>query len=186
MQRNIVVIDTETTWSDRVMSIGAVIASGENYEQIDSRYYLIDPEHLSGGMYSGVLHMVGTPGEIVLPRKEALEDLVKWLYENQVDTIMAYNANFDKNHMPELSEFRWCDIMRLAAYKQYNHKIPLDAPCCGTGRLRRNYGVEPIYRMLSGNERYCEKHNGWYDAVDELRIVQMLGHDLDQYENAVI
>ena len=40
-----VVIDTETTWTDDVMSIGAVIADSKNYSIIDSRYYLIDPAY---------------------------------------------------------------------------------------------------------------------------------------------
>ena len=56
----IVVIDTETTWTDEVMSIGAVIADGRDFSVIDSRYYLIDPAFRRGGMYSGVLHMRGT------------------------------------------------------------------------------------------------------------------------------
>lgn len=183
---NIVVIDTETTWSDKVMSIGAVIADGSTYEQIDSRYYIIDPEYRSGGMYSRVLRLSGTPEAIVTSRKEATEELNQWFQELHVNTILAYNANFDKNHMPEFRSYKWCDIMRLAAYKQYNTRIPECADCCKTGRLKSNYGVEPIYRLLSDNCTYSEKHNAWYDAIDELQIVAMLGHKLDVYENAII
>lgn len=183
---NIVVIDTETTWSDKVMSIGAVIADGNTYKVIDSRYYLIDPDYKSGGMYSRVLKMSGTPDAIITSRKDATDDLNQWLKENDVDTILAYNAKFDRNHMPEFRQYKWCDIMRLAAYKQFNNKIPQEANCCKTGRLKTNFGVEPIYRMLSGNAFYSEKHNAWHDAMDELQIVVMLGHTLDIYENAVI
>lgn len=61
-----VVIDTETTWTDDVMSIGAVIADGTDFSVIDSRYYLIDPAFRYGGMYSGVLRMRGTPKEIMM------------------------------------------------------------------------------------------------------------------------
>ena len=64
--------------------------------------------------------------------------------------------------------------MRLAAYKQYNHTIPRNAECCKTGKLKRNYGVEPILRNLSGEKRYVETHNALLDAVDELKIMKLL------------
>jgi hypothetical protein len=41
--------------------------------------------------------------------------------------------------------------------------------------------VEPILRMLSGNSNYCETHNAVLDALDELKIMQLLGHDLEKY-----
>lgn len=53
-----VVIDTETTWTDDVMSIGAVIADSTDFSVIDSRYYLIDPAFRYGGMYSGCCECV--------------------------------------------------------------------------------------------------------------------------------
>ena len=43
MQR-FAVIDTETTWTDKVMSIGVVIADTNTKEVIDAKYYMIDPE----------------------------------------------------------------------------------------------------------------------------------------------
>ena len=74
-----VVIDTETTWTDDVMSIGAVIADGTDFSVIDSRYYLIDPAFRYGGMYSGVLRMRGTPKEIISARHETAADMRQWL-----------------------------------------------------------------------------------------------------------
>ena len=121
-----------------------------------------------GGMYSGVLRMRGTPKEIISARHEMAEDMRKWLNSHRVNTIYAYNAAFDKKHLPELCDYRWHDIMKIAAYRQFNDRIPVTALCCKTGRLKSDYGVESIYRLLSGNHRYTEKHNGWYDAVDEL------------------
>ena len=88
----IVVIDTETTWTDEVMSIGAVIADGRDFSVNDSRYYLIDPAFRRGGMYSGVLHMRGIPKEIISARHEMAADMRKWLETNSVDSIFAYNA----------------------------------------------------------------------------------------------
>lgn len=180
------VIDTETTWNDKVMSVGAVIADSKNFRIIEGRYYLIDPAYRRGGMFSGALHMRGTPGELVLPQEKAAADLRAWLKQHGVDSIFAYNALFDKKHMPSFRDFHWYDIMRIAAYRQYNTAIPETALCCRTGRLKSNYGVEPIYRLLSGNPGYCEKHNGFYDAADELKIMEMLALPMKIYENARI
>ena len=83
--------------------------------------------------------------------------------------------------MPEFAKMRWHDIMRLAAYRQHNAKIPRSAECFSTGRLKRGYGVEAMLRLLSGNRGYCETHNALYDALDELEIMRLLGHSLDQY-----
>ena len=178
------VIDTETTWTDEVMSIGAVVADSRNYRIVDSRYYLIDPAFRRGGLFSDALHMRGTPKEQVASRRDMAADLRAWLCSHGVDSIFAYNAQFDRTHMPEFADFQWFDIMRVAAYRQFNPGIPDTVPCFKTGRMKRNYGVEPIYRMLSGNQGYCEKHNGWHDAVDELRIMEMLALPIEVYETA--
>ena len=57
--RRILVIDTETTWDDRVMSVGAVIADGVTMHSVEMRYYVIDPEYRDDGMYSDELFFEG-------------------------------------------------------------------------------------------------------------------------------
>ncbi len=183
---NFAVIDTETTWGDEVMSIGIVIADADTKKEIDAKYFLIDPEYKHGGMYSGALRMPGIKETVTDTRANVLTMIDEWLKEHKVGRLLAYNASFDRNHLPELRAYTWCDIMRLAAYRQYNSKIPADAECFGTGRLKRGYGVEPILRLLSDDRRYEETHNAYFDAVDELRIVQLLGYDMDVYDNAII
>lgn len=204
------VIDTETNWRDQVMSIGVAIADATTFKCIDCLYYIIDPEYRSGGMYSGVLHyhvernscsdkldynetgeisseeLLSSTEEHITSRKEALQAIKSYLQELGISSIYAYNGKFDLGHLPELGCFEWYDIMRLAAYKQYNRVIDDSYACCKTGRLKSNYGVEPITRMLSGDMRYCEVHNAVYDAVDELRIIELLGRSLEEYEVAKI
>lgn len=166
------------------MSLGVVVAS-EEYEFLGERYYLVDPEYQVGGMFSNVLKIKGQKS-ISLFREDMVADLSGFLEELDADRIFAYNAKFDYNMMPELSDYLWYDIMRLAAYRQYNPKIPNNAPCYGTGRMKNGYGVEEIFRMLSGNGRYFEKHNALCDAEDELSIMKLLGHILEMYEVARI
>ena len=178
------VIDTETTWTDKVMSIGIAIADGKTKKLKDSKYYIITPEYKSGGMFSGTINDAPKERTFVMSRVAAIKDIKALLERESIDTIFAYNANFDYKHLPELDSYTWVDIMKIAAYKQYNKFIPEDAACCGTGRLRSGYGVEAILRMIVGE--YEETHNAYYDAVDELKIVELLGLDIKIYNNACL
>ena len=105
-------------------------------------------------------------------------DLKTWFSDFGVTKIFAYNACFDRNHLPELRSYQWFDIMRLAAY---NPCIPECADCYSTGRLKRGYGIEPILRLLSGKHRYREIHNAVLDALDELSIMRLLEIPVSDY-----
>lgn len=179
MARNFAVIDTETNWKNEVMSIGILTANSNDFQRKDSRYYILPKEEAIGGMYSSTMRI--TSHEILTGgRKEVISDLRDWLDSKNINDLFAYNASFDKNHLPELNDFRWRDIMKVAAYKQHNPHIPDYLPCCKTGRLRKGYGVEPILKMMDC-ENYCESHNAIMDARDELRIMEILDYELDFY-----
>ena len=176
------VIDTETNWIDQVMSIGTAIAAQDTFEVIEAKYHILPVECQVGGMYSGTLYMETPVKPLLCSRSEAISDLLRLFHLHGVRSIFAYNACFDRNHLRELSAFRWYDIMHLAAYRQYNHKIPPYADCCSTGRLKRGYGVEAMLRLLSGNQSYHESHNAFFDAADELEIMRLLGYPLSKYQ----
>ena len=175
------VIDTETNWADQVMSIGMVIADTDTFRPVEAKYYIL-PEYCQiGGMYYDALFLETPVKPICCTRQEAVQDLLAWLAQHGVSAIFAYNASFDRNHLPELRALRWYDIMRLAAYRQHNPKIPVNADLCSTGRLKRGYGVEPMLRLLSGSSGYRETHNAILDALDELEIMRLLGHLPENY-----
>lgn len=179
---NFAVIDTETTWSDKLMSVGIIITDDKTHKAIRGKYYLIEPTYREPSMYEGSLFLRGLPDTMKGKRPEVMRDINNFLKENCVSRILAYNATFDKKHMPELAEFEWRDIMLLAGYRQFNKKIPSCAECCKSGRLKKGYGVEPMLRLLSGDYCYEETHNAYFDARDELRIVQLLGYTLEVYD----
>lgn len=175
------VIDTETNWADQVMSIGTVIADADTFAPVEMKYHILPNQCQIGGMYYDALFLDTPVKPILCTRSEAIRDLRAWFRQHGVTRIFAYNANFDRNHLPELRSFDWYDIMRLAAYRQHNPKIPADADCCSTGRLKRGYGVEPMLRLLSEDRTYRETHNAIFDAVHELEIMQLLEHRLTDY-----
>ena len=174
-------IDTETNWLDQVMSIGTVIADADTFKIIAVKYHVLPVECQAGGMYENALFLDTPFSPILCKREEAIADLRNWFTGFGITKIFAYNAGFDRNHLPELKDFQWFDIMRLAAYRQHNPAIPDCADCFSTGRLKRGYGVEPMLRLLSGKARYCETHNAVLDALDELSIMRLMNIPLCQY-----
>ena len=175
------VIDTETNWRDQVMSIGTVVADSDSFAIVDQMYHVFVPEAAVGGMYEGVLFLeeAGTP--VLCTREQAMEQLLTRFHQLGIRDLYAYNASFDRNHLPEFARLKWHDIMSLAAYRQHNRAIPRGAECCSTGRLKRGYGVEPMLRLLSGNGCYRESHNAILDARDELEIMRLLGYGPEAY-----
>ena len=180
------VIDIETTWTDDVMSIGLVIANPITMKPMLGKYYILTPEYKQGGMYSNVVKIAELKETNVMSRKNAIEEIKELFDKNKVSRVLAYNASFDKKHLPELDNYHWCDIMRLAAYRQYNTRIPKDADCYGTGKLKKGYGVESITRMLTENKKYVEVHNAYCDVIDELKIVELLGRKIEEYDIGTI
>ncbi len=174
------VIDTETNWENQVMSIGTVLADS-SFQVQAALYHILDPEYLVGGMFSAALFPDRKLRPRLCSRSDAIAQLLDCFARYGVDSVFAYNAGFDRNMLPELSGLGWHDILRFAAYRQYNPKIPARADCYSTGRLKRNYGVEAITRLLTGDSRYAETHNALYDALDELRIMRLLGHRPEAY-----
>lgn len=176
----IAVIDTETNWDNRLMSVGLVAADEDDFAVMDTRYFVLDPEYTVGGMFDSVLFLPEQEAA-VLSRHEALQEIRAWLTQWEIRALYAYNAAFDVGQLPELGSWRWYDIMGLAAYRQYNDAIPPCADCYRTGRLKRGFGVENMLRLLADDPNYYEKHNALCDALDELSIMRLLGHPLEDY-----
>ena len=179
-ENRIAVLDTETNLYDKVMSVGMVIADARTFSPVGSMYLLIDPEYRVPGMFSDVLFHDRAKVDGTVSRKNAVGLIRTMLDDYRVGDIFAYNACFDKGHLPELSDYSWYDIIRLAANRNYNRCIGDDIPCFSTGRMKCGYGAERIYRMLSGC-RYSEVHNALADAEDELCIMKMLGIEIGEY-----
>lgn len=178
----IAVIDTETNWYNEVMSIGVVVAEKATFQKVAAFYAVFDPEYRVGGMFSDVLALKGrTIKDSLCSREHAMERIIAAFKKYKITEIFAYNANFDRGLLKELSDYRWFDIMRIAAYRQYNKKIPACTDCCKTGKMKRAYGVEPMLQLLSGDCGYREVHNALYDAADELRIMRLLEQPLEKY-----
>lgn len=185
-QKQIAVIDTETNYEDEVISIGIVVADSANYRILDKHYFILTPEYQKPALFGEVLSHCRVKEYSIVSREDAIQKCTDVLKKHNVKCIFAYNAAFDRNHLPELRTYEWYDIMRIAAYKQFNSKIPNDVKCCSSGRMKSGYRAEDMYRMLSGEQTYFEIHNALADAEDELEIMRMLGLDFSIFLSARI
>ena len=177
---NFAIIDTETNFNDEVMSIGVVISNSKNFNVIEKKYYIISPECTIEGKYSDKLVFKEIMSENY-SRKNAVDDVLNLFKKYDISCIFAYNAHFDFSHLPELSEFNWYDIMKVAMNKKFNSKIQSNMEISSNGNLKRNYGEEEIMKLLSGDKEYKETHNALCDAIDELKIMKLLNHGLEAY-----
>lgn len=164
------VIDTETNWFDDVMSIGVVIAEDYTYSVLEEYYGIIIPAARFGGMYSEVLRDDETKIHTESTRRQVLIEVRALLQKHGIKHLFAYNANFDRKHLPEFADYAWTDIMQTTMYRQYNPFIQNEADLCGTGKLKKGYDVESVLRMITGKRCY-EVHNALCDARDELFIM---------------
>lgn len=174
------VIDVETNWNNQVMSIGVVIGDSVEFGVVDKRYYVIYPECEVGGMYSDRLHIVDEQLVTYCLRKEAVADIVDLLSHYGVADIFAYNALFDYNCMTELHGYVWRDILPIAANRNTNDKLPDGCEYFSTGLLKHGRGLQSIMQMVFWRG-YNETHNALQDAVDELHLMQILGHPVAVY-----
>lgn len=179
------VLDVETNWNNQVMSIGVVIAEAQTFKAVNGAYFILSPEYKAMGMFSSALRLVKDELTTVCSRMEAVDGMRALFAKFGVCHVFAYNACFDYGCLPELNDYVWHDIMRIAAYRQYNDKIPHYADCYSTGRLKRGGGVESIMRLLSGQPTYRETHNALIDALDELQIMSLLNRPLTDYPDYI-
>ena len=180
------VIDTETNFNNEVMSIGIIFADIETYEPILSRYYILPDEASIGGIYTNSLNLVDNKITKRCNRTEAIQEIIALLNKYEAPKLFAYNVSFDKNHLEELANFTWCDIMWKSAYKQFNWSIPENVELTKTGRLKTGVGVQPTMQRLRNDKTYRESHNALLDAIDELEIIKRLGFPISSYTNPSI
>ncbi|WP_404924291.1 hypothetical protein [Mesomycoplasma hyopneumoniae] len=189
VNKNIVVIDVETNYQNEVFSVGVVIADSTNFKSIDKKYWIIKNNLKVGGMYARNI-LAPLPLEFreetifLETRKEMVVYLIKFLKYYEVKNWFSY-TKFDFRHLPELHKsFKHNDISIFAKNKQFNKYIPLNAETSKNGDLKRGWKAEDIYRMLTKDENYFETHNALLDAIDELRIMELLNLDIETFLNS--
>ncbi|MDF9627991.1 hypothetical protein Q4497_01280 [Mesomycoplasma ovipneumoniae] len=120
---------------------------------------------------------------VVQTRKEMIAQLIHFLKFYEVKNWFSYTT-FDFRHLPELHKsFEHNDISIFAKSKQFNKHIPLNAELTKNGDLKRGWNAQNIYRMLTKDKCYIETHNALLDAMDELRIMELLDLDIETFLN---
>ncbi|MDW2923756.1 hypothetical protein [Mesomycoplasma ovipneumoniae] len=188
VNKNIAVIDVETNYENEVFSVGVVIADSADFQWFDKGYWIIKNNWKVGGMY---IHKTFTPLplefreeiNVVQTRQEMIAQLIHFLKFYKVKNWFSY-TKFDFRHLPELHKsFEHNDISIFAKSKQFNKHIPLNAELTKKGDLKSGWNAQNIYRMLTKDPSYIETHNALLDAMDELRIMELLDLDIETFLN---
>ncbi|WP_341491426.1 hypothetical protein [Mesomycoplasma ovipneumoniae] len=120
---------------------------------------------------------------VVKTRQEMIAQLIHFLKSYKVKNWFSY-TKFDFRHLPELHKsFEHNDISIFAKSKQFNKHIPLNAVTTKKGDLKSGWNAQNIYRMLTKDQSYIETHNALLDAMDELRIMELLDLDIETFLN---
>ena len=126
-------IDTKTNWVDRVMSIGTVIADAHSFAPVDSKYHILPIECQVGEMYEDTLFIETPVTPILCTRAEVIADLKRRFDAYSVHSIFAYNACFDRNHLPELG---YLERNNPPPVREMAHKVDqLRAPLKTRGKI---------------------------------------------------
>ncbi|MDW2923525.1 hypothetical protein [Mesomycoplasma ovipneumoniae] len=190
VNKYIAVIDVETNYDSEIFSVGVVIADSANFQWFDKKYWIIKNNWKVGGMY---IHQTFLPLplplkfreeiNVVQTRKEMITQLIHFLKSYKVKNWFSY-TKYDFKHLPELHKsFEHNDISIFAKSKQFNKHIPLNAELTKKGDLKSGWNAQNIYRMLTKDQSYIETHNALLDAMDELRIMELLDLDIETFLN---
>jgi DNA polymerase III epsilon subunit-like protein len=181
------VIDVETTYTNEIMTVGLVISDDSDFEVQEMFYWVVNNSQL-GVFSSQISHprlknypKMYNKGEMASV-EEFESSLLEVLKGQGIDYIFAYNASFDKRLLPSLGNFKWVDIMSRASNINTNKYIPKGLEYHKTGRLKKGFGVEMIYRYVTGDMEYEETHNAVLDCLDELQILKALNYPTQGWE----
>ncbi|WFQ90868.1 hypothetical protein MFERI13461_00293 [Mycoplasma feriruminatoris] len=176
VQQNFAVIDIETNKLRNVISIGVVIANSIDFSIIDKNYWIIENNLKDEGMFNNFVDISSSICimNYVEVYEQAIEKLIEFLNSYNVKDWFSY-TKFDYNILTELhKDFNYYDISVIAKNIHLNDSLSKSADINVDGALRKNYGVQNIYKELSGDWLYIERHNALLDAIDELEIMRML------------
>lgn len=167
----------ETKYKDTAFSVGVVIADSNTLQPVYAKYYILTPECEENGMFRECLRIA--PIEITkeCSREECMQELKDAFFKYNIEDIFGYNISFDYQHLKELEKYKWYDIASKAAYLGENPFLNKDnGSYYETGRLKKGYGVESMFKLVTGDTGYRETHNAIFDAIDELVIMQKLDY----------
>ena len=177
----VAIIDTKTNYLGNAISIGVAIVNAQ-FEIQQAQYYLIPEElmneHASKDDYD-IVHVYKTYYGRLFDCQNHIRTI---LNQYNITNIYAYNAFYVKQTLPEMNNYNWFDVARIATYKQYNHKIPINTKCDENGQLLRYTLSNVMELMTNGYYRYV--NHALYNALDIIQLMKYIGLSIDKYEHA--
>lgn len=177
------IIDTKTNYYGNAISIGVVVVNS-HFEIQQAQYYLIPEELIHDHNHKDdfdIIHVYKTYFGRLFDCENHIRTLMN---QYNITNIYAYNAFYVKKSLPEMNNYNWFDIAKVATYKQYNHELPLDADYDENGQLLR-YAMKNVIELMMKTYYKCVNH-ALYNALDELKIMKLIGLPIEKYSHTKI
>ena len=84
-----------------------------------------------------------------------------------------------------MQNYHWYDIIKVAAHKQYNYKLPDNLMFNDQGRLLYKCNIKDLMEILTKTYFYYTNH-ALYDTLDIARIMKIVDLNINVYDCAKI
>lgn len=180
--------------SGKCAALGIVVIDRDTLAVTEKKYFLCSDcigENIPiDNLCPYELEIKETGEEItIIDRGDMEKAICGWLKDHDIHEFLFYGGGTDKRCLsPVIKDLGigWFDVSYIAAYQQRNPRLQmLGMPAnyfSGTGRLTCGYGLQDMYRMMTGSRTYERSYNAIEEAKDILVIINMIGVPLSAYE----
>lgn len=179
----IAIIDAKLNFIDEIISIGIAIVDAKTFEIKTAEYFLVPEELIIDGFNNGNITIAHTYQTYFGAHKDIENHIRKLLNQYNITNIYTFNGKFIYSKLTGLQKYHWYDIMKVAAYKQYNYKLPDNLMFNDQGRLLYKCNIKDLMEILTKTYFYYTNH-ALYDVLDETKMMKLLDLNINVYDCA--
>lgn len=185
--KNILLIDYEGSSRLKPYNMGIIVYNKQKGIILEKNFIMLDVMTKNTPNYNKFLaNITDIPLDITCTFK-AKRQLLEIVKSYNIKEIWAFNKSFDKsaterlfekniNQIPELKEITWYDIQTAIFFTKLLTKKYINF--CNSNKFYTNKkhistNAETIYKYLTNNPNFKEKHNGLADCKIELEMLKI-------------
>ena len=181
----IAILDAKTNFIDNIISIGVSIVNAKTFEVKTAEYFLIPEELIVDGLNNNNVNIHHIYKTYFGAQKDVENHIRKLLNQYGITNIYTFNGKFIYKQLTGLQNYHWYDIIKVAAHKQYNYKLPDNLMFNDQGRLLYKCNIKDLMEILTKTYFYYTNH-ALYDTLDIARIMKIVDLNINVYDCAKI
>ena len=176
----IAIIDAKLNFIDEIISIGIAIVDAKTFKVKTAEYFLVPEELIIDGFNNDNITIAHTYQTYFGAHKDIENHIRKLLNQYNITNIYTFNGKFIYRKLAGLQKYHWYDIIKVAAYKQYNYKLPDNLMFNDQGRLLYKCNIKDLMEILTKTYFYYTNH-ALYDTLDIARMMSLIDLPIEQY-----